>query len=179
MLHENVKVYVQRFPRYLSATFWYYRVSRGKHLCFNWLWRTEVCKLDFVWGWFQNPEMRTFLALQPLFLKYLPCASYRKICKQAKKISANKSLNVPDVKLFSNFFFQRFWLFYDFLLRMTACSLHIKWFSGIRNLSGLNDLNSLNDLSGLNDLNSLISSKNLLSLIFPSTLTPKWPILVS
>ena len=46
-------------------------------------------------------------------------------------------------------------------------------FPGIRNPSGLNDLNSLNNLSGLNDLNSLISSKTLLSLMFPSTLTPK------
>ena len=39
---------------------------------------------------------------------------------------------------------------------------------GLRNLNSLNDLNSLNNLSGLNDLNSLISSKNLLSLMFPS-----------
>ena len=46
-------------------------------------------------------------------------------------------------------------------------------FSGIRNPSGLIDLNSLNNLSGLNGLFSLISSKKLLSLIFPSTLTPK------
>ena len=43
-------------------------------------------------------------------------------------------------------------------------------FPGIRNLSSLNDLNSL---SGLNDLDSLISSKNLLGLIFQSTLAPK------
>ena len=46
-------------------------------------------------------------------------------------------------------------------------------FPGIRNPSGLNDLNSLNNLSGLNGLFSLISSKKLLSLMFPSTLTPK------
>ena len=46
-------------------------------------------------------------------------------------------------------------------------------FHGIRNLSGLNDLYSLNNLGGLNDLFSLISSKKLLSLIFPSTLAPK------
>ena len=46
-------------------------------------------------------------------------------------------------------------------------------FHGIRNLSGLNDLCSLNNLGGLNDLFSLISSKNLLSLIFSSTLAPK------
>ena len=46
-------------------------------------------------------------------------------------------------------------------------------YSGIRNPSELNDLNSLNNLSGLNGLFSLISSKKLLSLMFPSTLTPK------
>ena len=43
-------------------------------------------------------------------------------------------------------------------------------FPGIRNLSSLN---SLNNLSGLNDLNSHISSKNILRLMFPSTLTAK------
>ena len=48
-------------------------------------------------------------------------------------------------------------------------------FPGIRNLSSLNDLYSLNNLGSLNDLFSLISSKKLLSLMFPSTLAPKWP----
>ena len=47
---------------------------------------------------------------------------------------------------------------------------------GIRNLNSLNDFNSLNNLC---DLKSLISSKILLSLMFSSTLTPKWPLLVS
>ena len=42
----------------------------------------------------------------------------------------------------------------------------------------LNDLNSFNSLSGLNELDSLISQKYLLSFMFPSTLAPKWPILV-
>ena len=50
-------------------------------------------------------------------------------------------------------------------------------FPGIRNLSGLNDLNSLNNLGGLIDLSSFNSSKKLLRLIFPSTLTPKCPVL--
>ena len=49
-------------------------------------------------------------------------------------------------------------------------------FPGIRNLSSLNDLYSLNNLGSLNDLFSLISSKKLLSLMFPSTLAPKWPL---
>ena len=50
---------------------------------------------------------------------------------------------------------------------------------GIRILSNLNDLSGLNNLRGLNGLNSLISSKNLLNLMFSSTLAPKWPNLVS
>ena len=52
-------------------------------------------------------------------------------------------------------------------------------FPGIKNLNGLNDLNSLNSLSGLNDLNSLISQNKLLDFMFPSTMAPKRPILVS
>ena len=52
-------------------------------------------------------------------------------------------------------------------------------FPCIRDLIGLNDLYSLNNLGGLNDLFSLISSKKLLSLMFPSTLAPKWPFLVT
>ena len=43
-------------------------------------------------------------------------------------------------------------------------------FPYIRNLSSLNDLNSLNNLSNLNDLDSLISSQDLQSLMFSSTL---------
>ena len=49
----------------------------------------------------------------------------------------------------------------------------LSYFPGIRNLSGLNDLYSLNNFGGLNDLFSLISSKKILSLMFPSTLAPK------
>ena len=37
-----------------------YRVSRSKHLCFNLLWRIEICKSDLVWRWFDNPEWWTF-----------------------------------------------------------------------------------------------------------------------
>jgi hypothetical protein len=55
----------------------------------------------------------------------------------------------------------------------------LSYFLGIRNLSGLNDLNSLSGLKDLKDLNSLISTKKLLSLVFPLTLALKWPILLS
>ena len=49
----------------------------------------------------------------------------------------------------------------------------------LSDFSGIRNLNDLNNLSGLNDLNSLNSSKNILSLMFLSTLAPKWPIMVS
>ena len=71
----------------------------------------------------------------PLFFGDFPCQFlfflmfrdfYRMICKSSKKKFAKKSLNVTNVKLLSIFFFQHFWLFYDFLVRMTACTLHIK-----------------------------------------------------
>jgi hypothetical protein len=48
------------------------------------------------------------------------------ICKNAKSFLGKNSLNVSNVKLFSKLFFQHFWLFYAFLVRMTACTLHIK-----------------------------------------------------
>jgi hypothetical protein len=47
--------------------------------------------------------------------------------KRCKKKYTKNSLNVPDVKIFSKKN-QRFWLFYAFLVRMTACTLHIKCF---------------------------------------------------
>ena len=50
------------------------------------------------------------------------------ICKNSKKNFAEKSLNVLNVKLLSKFFFWHFWLFYAFLVRMSACTLHIKQF---------------------------------------------------
>ena len=69
-------------------------------------------------------------------------------------------------------FFQRFNFFIHFCWEWHLALCILSDFPGIRNLSGLNDLNSLNNLSGLNDLYSLISSKKLLSLMFPSTLPP-------
>ena len=86
-----------------------------------------------------------------------------------QKIYAKKEFECTYCKGTFNFFFQRFWLVYVFLLRMKACTFILSDFPGIRSLSSLNDLNSLNDLSGLNDLNSLISSKNLLSMLLPLT----------
>jgi hypothetical protein len=49
-----------------------------------------------------------------------------------------------------------------------TCTLHSEYFPCIKS-----DLDSLNNLTGLNVLDSLISSKKILSLMFPSTLQPK------
>ena len=51
--------------------------------------------------------------------------------------------------------------------------------SDIRNLRSLKDLNSFNNLSGLNGLFILILSNQWLSLVFPSILASKLPILAS
>ena len=45
-----------------------------------------------------------------------------------KKIFWKKEFECTKCKATFNFFFQHFWLFYAFLVRMTACTLHIKWF---------------------------------------------------
>ena len=55
-------------------------LSRGKLLCFNLLWQIAICKLDFVWGGVWNPGMWKFLALQPVFMKFLLCALYWTRC---------------------------------------------------------------------------------------------------
>ena len=47
----------------------------------NWLWRVEICKSGFVWRLLWNPEIRYFLALQPVFVKCLLCALYWTRCK--------------------------------------------------------------------------------------------------
>ena len=63
-----------------------------------------------------------------VFIFLMLRALYRMICKNSKSYFCKNSLNVQNVKPLSNFFFQHFWLFYAFLVRMTACTLHIKWF---------------------------------------------------
>jgi hypothetical protein len=52
--------------------------------------------------------------------------SIRWYVKIQKKYFAKKSMNVPNVKLLSKFFFNILGFFYAFLVRMTACTLHIK-----------------------------------------------------
>ena len=104
---------------------------------------------------------------------------YRMMYENEKSFFGKNSLNVPNVELFSIFFFNVFSFSMHFCWEWHLLLYILSDFPGLRNLSSLNDLNSLNNLSGLNDLYSLISSKKLLSLMFPSTLTPKWPILVS
>ena len=88
-------------------------------------------------------------------------AIYGPICKHAKKICGEKSLNVLNVKLLSKKDFNIFGFFMPLWWEWQLALYVLSHFPGINNLNGLNDLNSVNNLSDLNDLNSLISSKNL------------------
>ena len=81
------------------------------------------------------------------------------ICKSSKKNFAKKSINVTNVKLLSNIFFNVFGFFMHFWWEWQLAIYKLSDFPGIKHLNGLNDLNSLNNLSGLIDLYSLISSK--------------------
>ena len=72
-------------------------------------------------------EKGTFMLNSSVFIFLMLRALYR-ICKNAKSFFGKNSLNVSNVKLLSISFFQHFWLFYAFLVRMTACTLHIKWY---------------------------------------------------
>ena len=95
------------------------------------------------------------------FIFLLLHALYRMICKSSKKNFAKKSLNVTNVKLLSNFFFNLFGFFMHFWWEWQLGIYILSDFPVIKHLNGLNDLNSLNSLSDLIDLYSLISSKNL------------------
>ena len=61
-----------------------------------------------------------------IWLKVTSMASTASVLNGCKKIFAKESLNVPNVKVLSIPFFQRFWLIYAFLLRMKACTWHIE-----------------------------------------------------
>ena len=37
-----------------------YRVSHIETYFMNWIWQIEICKLNFIWRWFWNPEVRIF-----------------------------------------------------------------------------------------------------------------------
>ena len=106
-------------------------------------------------------QLGPFMPNSSVFIFLLFRALYRMICKSSKKLFAKKSLNVTNVKLLSNFFFNVFGFFMPFWWEWQLALYILSDFPGIKNLNGLNDLNSLNNLSGLNDLYSLISSKNL------------------
>ena len=61
-------------------------------------------------------------AIYALFITFFLMlgALYRIICKNSKSFFCKNSLNAQ------NSFFQHFWFFYAFLVRMIACTLHIK-----------------------------------------------------
>jgi hypothetical protein len=136
-----------------------YRVSRSKEGKVILLWWGYRFRFLLIFWVLCVHEKGTFMLNSSVFIFLMLRALYRMICKNAKSFLGKNSIHVSNVKLFSKMFFQ--WLFYAFFVGMTAYTLHIKWFPGIKNLNGLNDLNSLNNLGGLNDVFSLILSKNL------------------
>ena len=105
-----------------------YRVSHSKpgKVILLW-WRYRLWFLLIFWI-LRVHEKGTFMLNSSVFIFLMLRALYRMICKNTKSFFGKNSLNVSNVKLFSKIYFQHFWLFYAFLVRMTACTLHIKWF---------------------------------------------------
>ena len=118
----------------------------------------------YSWIFFEYKRSYVFLR-NPHF-----CLSYQFVLKQCCAPSmvqfanmhtfwgGKKSMNVSNVKILSNIFFNIFGFFMHFWWEWQLAFCILSHFPDIKNLNGLNDLNSL---SGLNDLNNLISSKNL------------------
>ena len=105
-----------------------YRVSHGKVNKVIWLcWGYSFWFFLIFWVLWVC-EKGTFMQNSSVFVFLMLRALYRMICKNTKSLVGKNSLNVSNVKLYSNSFFQRFWLFYAFLVIITACTLHIKWF---------------------------------------------------
>ena len=65
----------------IFKTISFYRVSQSELTKVNWGWQIKICKLNFVWKWFWNPEIGGFLELQPVFMKCLHSALYWTRCK--------------------------------------------------------------------------------------------------
>ena len=105
-----------------------FRVSHSKpgKVILLW-WRYRLWYL-LIWI-LRDYEKSTFMLNLSVFIFLMLHALYRMICKNAKSFLGKNSLNVSNVKLFSKKDFPHFWLFYAFLVRNTACTLHIKWFS--------------------------------------------------
>ena len=61
-----------------------------------------------------------------IWLKITSLSSAASVLNGCEKIFAKESLNVPNVKVLSIFFFQCLWLVYAFLLKMKACTWHIE-----------------------------------------------------
>ena len=102
-------------------------------------------------------EINSFIPNSSVFIFLMLPALYRMICKNSKSFLCKNNLNVQNVKLFSNFFFNIFGFFMPFWWEWRLALYILGDYPVIKNLSGLNDLNNLN---GLNDLYSLISTKN-------------------
>jgi hypothetical protein len=134
-----------------------YRVSHSKEGKVILLWWRYRFWFFLIFWVLRVHEIDPFMPNSSVFIFFMLRALYRMICKSSKKKFGKKSLNVPNVRLLSNFFFNIFGFFMPFWWEWQLALYMLTDFPGIKNLSGLNDLYSLNNLSGLNDLHSLIS----------------------
>jgi hypothetical protein len=134
----------------------YYRVSHSKEWKVILLWWGHRFWFFLIIRVLQVHEIDSFMPNSSIFYFFDVAIGW--YVKVEKKFFGKKTLNVPNVKLLSNFFFNIFGFFMPFWWEWQLALYMLSDFPGIKNLSGLNDLNSL---SGLNDLYSLISSKNL------------------
>ena len=117
---SSLKILHYKFPNY--------RVSHSKESKVILLWWGDRFWFLLIFRVLRVHEKGTFMLNSSVFIFLMWHALYRMICKNAKLFFGKNSLNVSNVKLISKFSFQHFWLFYAFLVRMTACTLHIKWF---------------------------------------------------
>ena len=135
-----VKEWSQSFSRAKDSS-WSLKISREKksisNLCIHskdcqWYHRRELPRSPL--PGISSQTVRSNLALLAPFMHnssvcifFMLCTLYRMICINSKCFFCKNSLNVQNVKPLS-FFFQHYWPFYAFLVRMTTCTLHIKWF---------------------------------------------------
>ena len=66
----------------------------------------EICMLKTIWRWFWNPEIMTFLALQPVFMKCIHCTLYWTRCQW------------PLVSKINPWFLSKFCLFFHLILSL-------------------------------------------------------------
>jgi hypothetical protein len=104
-----------------------YRVSHSKEGKVILLWWGYRFWFSLIFWVLRVHEIDPFMPNSSVFI-FLCCAPsigwYVKVQKKIWK----KEFECTKCKATFKFLFQHFWLFYAFLVRMTACTLHLNWF---------------------------------------------------